>query len=71
MATLSELQSAIHLTLSKYFKSEKRLAEATDDLLKTVAPYMNPAQAPAAKSKGATVMTEAASFNRGARPEQI
>lgn len=70
MATLSDLQAAINLTLSKYFKSEKRLAEATNDLLKTVAPYINPAPL-AAKSKGATLMTEAASFNKGVRPEQI
>lgn len=70
MGQISELRAIIHLTLSKYFKSEKRLEEATDDMLGKVSSFIATGQAPKAP-KGATVMTEAASANIRLKPEQV
>lgn len=70
MEKVSELRAALRLTLSKYFRSEKRLEEATDDLLKTALPFIS-SSPPPAKPKGATIMTEAASASYKIKPEHL
>lgn len=64
-------RETIHEVLSKYFRSEKRLNMATDDMIKALG-HMLAARNPIAKEpKGVTFMTEAAASNPNIKPPTI